>query len=46
MGRHEAALGKYKKTIQVDPDFVRAHYRIGIAFLNLKQYEKAINSLK
>ena len=41
-GRNDEAIAQYRKTIAMDPTFVRAHYYLGLAYQQKKMYEEAI----
>ena len=43
--RHEEAIEIYRDVLKMDPDYVPAHAGIGYAFLRLKRYEEAVESL-
>ena len=34
----------FKKAIQIKPDFVEAHYNLGIILYELGEYQQAVNS--
>ena len=45
-GRHRQALASYRDALQSDPDFAPAHVGLGAAFVDLQQYEQALESLE
>jgi len=46
LGNHEIAIQQYRKAIDLQPNYVMAHYNIGINYDYLKEYAKAIASYK
>ena len=45
-GRRQEALASYRDALQTDPDFAPAHVGLGAALVDLKRYEKALESLE
>lgn len=45
-GKYKEAIESYKQTIRIKPDYAEAHYNLGIAYDELKNYPKAIESYK
>jgi tetratricopeptide (TPR) repeat protein len=45
-GKLEEAIKQYLKSIELNPEFDKAHYNLGVALFNLKKYDQAIEHFK
>lgn len=45
-GQYQEAIGALTEAIQKDKKFTEAYYRLGVVYMNLKEYPKAINNFK
>ena len=45
-GEHEKAIEKYKKAVEIDPNFLRTYYNLGLVYLNTGQKDEAIKSFQ
>lgn len=46
LGNHEIAVAMYKTGIALKPDYAKAHFNLGLAYLHLKRYTDAIAAYK
>jgi len=44
--RYDEAIRQYELTLELDPDFVTAHWLLGVAFLQKSMHEGAISSFQ
>jgi len=44
--KYDEAIEQYRKTLEIDPRFGVAHYYLGLAYLQKKEYDKAIAEFK
>jgi tetratricopeptide (TPR) repeat protein len=45
-GKYEEAVREYEEELKADPNYVQGHYIVGLCYARLKNYDKAIESLK
>lgn len=45
-GKYEQAIKEYEEELRADPNYVQGHYIVGLCYARLKNYDKAIESLK
>lgn len=45
-GKYELAIQEYEEELRLDPAYVQGYYIVGICYARLKNYDKAIESLK
>lgn len=45
-GKYELAIKEYEEELKIDPAYVQGHYIVGLCYARLKNYDKAIESLK
>ena len=45
-GKYEQAIQEYEEELRADPNYVQGHYIVGLCWARLKNYDKAIESLK
>jgi tetratricopeptide (TPR) repeat protein len=45
-GKYDLAIKEYEEELRVDPAYVQGHYIVGLCYARLKNYDKAIESLK
>jgi len=43
---HDAAIDAYKQAIRINPDYVKAHYNLGVAYLGLGDKSSALDEYK
>jgi serine/threonine protein kinase/Tfp pilus assembly protein PilF len=44
--KHDEAIEQYRKTLEINPAFDIAHYYLGLAYLQKKEYDKSIAEFK
>jgi serine/threonine-protein kinase len=44
--KFDEAIGQYQKTLEIDPRFAVAHYYLGLAYVEKKEYERAVAEFK
>jgi tetratricopeptide (TPR) repeat protein len=44
-GQHDKAILQYKKTLEMDPNYVEALFALGTSYGQIKMYDKAISEL-
>lgn len=45
-GDYEAAIARFQSSVDLDENLFESRYNLGVAYINNKQYDKAINELK
>jgi tetratricopeptide (TPR) repeat protein len=45
-GKYALAIKEYEEELRLDPAYVQGHYVVGLCYARLKNYDKAIESLK
>jgi tetratricopeptide (TPR) repeat protein len=45
-GKYDQAIKEYEEELKADPNYVQGHYIVGLCYARLKNYDKAIESLK
>lgn len=45
-GKYDLAIKEYEEELRIDPNYVQGYYLVGICYAKVKQYDKAIESLK
>jgi len=43
---YDEAITAYKKVIEIDPQYTKAHYNLGLAYYDKKMYDEAITAYK
>jgi len=43
--RYDQAIEQYRKTLELDQDFVRAHFYLGLSYRQTSRFEEAIAAL-
>lgn len=46
LGRHNEAIDAYKQAIRSNPDYAKAHYNLGVAYLGLGDKSSALDEYK
>ena len=46
LGLHKEAIEAYKEAIRVDPDFLEAHFNLGISYGELNLNKEAVEAYK
>lgn len=44
--KYEQAIEQYKKALELDPDFARTHFFLGLAYISNSMFEEAIAEIK
>ena len=45
-GKYDLAIKEYEEELRGDPNYVQGHYIVGLCYARLRNYDKAIESLK
>ena len=46
MGQHEQSEAAFRKAIELNPSYAKAHYNLGTLFLKLGDYREALEALR